>query len=89
VSEHGQIMATQISQNMQQPHSTVQNTENRVIIVHRFRDIKYTAKTRCEALMLVAIQERDLMVTSQKPTASVPVTLYVTSQTTELFILHS
>jgi hypothetical protein len=69
-SENSQMTATQISQNMQQPHSTVQNTKNCVIIEHRNRDIKHTVKIKSQALMLVAIQERDLvqkqvMVTSQ------------------------
>jgi hypothetical protein len=41
---------------MQQPHCTVQNTENCVIIVLRIRDIKHTVKTRCQALMMVAIE---------------------------------
>jgi hypothetical protein len=54
VSENSQT-ATQISQNMQQPHSTGQNTENCVISVLRIRDIKHTVKTGCQALMMVAI----------------------------------
>jgi len=53
------MTATQISKNMQQPHCIVQNTENCTIIVLGIRGVKHTAKTRCEALILVAIQERD------------------------------
>ena len=56
VSENSQTTATQISQNMQQSHCTVQNTKNCVIIVLRIRDIKHTVKTRYQALMIVAIQ---------------------------------
>ena len=68
------MAATQISHNMQHLHSRVQNTENCAIIVLRFRNIKHMAKTRCEALTLVAKQKRYLiqkqvMVTSHDPTA--------------------